>query len=590
MRWRALPLACAAVVLVAGCGGISSESPVRAGLEVGAAPADPVKILFPGPAAGSSPEQIVQGFLRAGAASDEEYEVARSFLALSSDTTWRPDSSIMVFTDESAVSVKAVDDNTVRATAKVSASIDANGRYRDLPADTTVEVVFRLQKSSGEWRISSVPEGFGLWLSASDVDRLYEPFRIHYVSTFDRTLVPDVRWFSEGKGLATRLARAQLGSPPPYLRGAARSDVPVGTRLTVDAVPVDGGVATVDLTATKPGGDPVRRQNLWAQFVATLAQVPEVDRVALKVEGSDLDLPGLEKAPASLADLGFPQTTAAPPGQPVVCTNGELFTVDTARIGEDRDAGPARRRATPASIPPGWVWLAVSRDGKETAAVGGDRAELARWREGRQIRVTPFASQLTRPTYDTHDFLWVGGQAEGASRLWVVNTRANPEDTARARPTQVSASWLQGRSVTAVKVAPDGQRVAVVSVDRAGNSTRIDVAGVVRSSNGTPQSLSEPVRVAPSLTLVRDLAWVDQTRVAALGRMADTSPVRVWVTQVGGRTTAVEASDVPAAQSITTVNGERGLVLTTDDAQVLLRAGSSWLDVAKGTDFAVPAT
>ena len=160
---------------------------MRAGLEVGAAPADPVKILFPGPAAGSSPEQIVQGFLRAGAASDEEYEVARSFLALSSDTTWRPDSSIMVFTDESAVSVKAVDDNTVRATAKVSASIDANGRYRDLPADTTVEVVFRLQKSSGEWRISSVPEGFGLWLSASDVDRLYEPFRIHYVSTFDRS-------------------------------------------------------------------------------------------------------------------------------------------------------------------------------------------------------------------------------------------------------------------------------------------------------------------------------------------------------------------------------------------------------------------
>ena len=190
----------------------------------------------------------------------------------------------------------------------------------------------------------------------------------------------------------------------------------MGTRLTVDAVPVDSGVATVDLTATKPGGDPVRRQNLWAQFVATLSQVPEVDRVALKVEGSDLDLPGLEKAPASLADLGFPQTTAAPPGQPVVRTNGELFTVDPARIGEDRDAGPARRRATPASIAPGWVWLAVSRDGKEMAAVGGDRAELARWREGRQIRVPSFATHLTRPTYDTHDFLWVGGQTEGASR------------------------------------------------------------------------------------------------------------------------------------------------------------------------------
>jgi hypothetical protein len=547
-----------AAVLLAGCGGISSDSPVRPGLEVGAAAADPVKILFPGPASGSSSQQIVQGFLRAGAASDEEYEVARSFLSLSSGTTWRPDSSIMVFTDDSAVSVKAVSENTVKAVAKVSASIDANGRYRDLPAGTTVEATFGLQKVAGEWRIGSVPEGFGLWLSASDVDRLYQPFRIHYVSTFDRSLVPDVRWFSVGKGLATRLARAQLGSPPAYLRGAVRSDVPVGTRLTVDAVPVDNGVATVDLTATKPGGDPVRRQNLWAQFVATLSQVPQVDRVALKVEGSDLDLPGVEKAPASLADLGFPQTPAAPAAQPLLRTaNGDVFTVDPARIGEDRDAGPARRRATPSSIAPGWVWLAASKDGKETAAVGGDRAELSRWREGRQIRVGRFATQLTRPSYDRQDFLWVGGQSDGSSAMWVVNTRVDPEDTARARPTQVSAPWLRARSILAVRLSPDGQRAAVVSADAAGAKPRIDVAGVVRSANGTPESLAEPVALAPSLTLVRDLVWIDETRVAVLGRMASSSPVLVWISQVGGRKTAAEASDVPAARPSGLESGRR---------------------------------
>ena len=53
---------------------------------------------------------------------------------------------------------------------------------------------------------------------------------------------------------------------------------------------------------------------------------------------------------------------------------------------------------------------------------------------------------------------------------------------------------------------------------------------------------------------------------------------------------AAELSDVPAAQSITTLNGERGLVVTTDRGEILLRAGSSWLNVAKGSDFAVPAT
>jgi hypothetical protein len=96
--------------------------------------------------------------------------------------------------------------------------------------------------------------------------------------------------------------------------------------------------------------------------------------------------------------------------------------------------------------------------------------------------------------------------------------------------------------------------------------------------------------VASTLTLARDLVWVDNTTLAVLGRINAKSPVRVWTAEVGGRLLAAEAADVPAARAITTTNGERGLVVTTDDGQVLLRAGSSWLAVAEGTDFAVPAT
>ena len=502
---------CVLAIALAGCGGISMDSPVRPGLEVGAAAADPVKVVFPGPAAGSSPEQIVQGFLRAGAASDEEYEVARSFMTLSPETTWRPDSSIMVFTDESAVSVTVADSTTVRASARVVASIDANGRYRDLPSDSMAEATFGLQRSAGEWRISSLPEGFGLWLSASDLDRLYDPFRIHYISTAGRRLVPDVRWFSIGKGLATRLARAQLGDVPAYLQGAARSDVPIGTRLTVDAVPIDNGLATVDLTATKPGGDPVRRQNLWAQFVATMTQVPEVQRVALKVEGSELDLPGVERPPSSLADLDFPQPAASPSALPVMRTGSQLFAIEPSQLGDQRDSEPGRRPASPASISTGWVWLALSKGSEEVAAVGGDRAELSRWRGSGQIRVPYFGSGLTRPTYDTQGVLWVGGKEAGAARIWAINTAADPSDAQRTRPTRVGVDWLRKRTVVSVRVAPDGQRVAVISTNSGGADPRVDVAGVVRSANGLPERLAEPLRVAPALSLARDLVWVDPT-------------------------------------------------------------------------------
>ena len=129
-----------------------------------------------------------------------------------------------------------------------------------------------------------------------------------------------------------------------------------------------------------------------------------------------------------------------------------------------------------------------------------------------------------------------------------------------------------------------------LSTETAGADPRIDVAGVIRSANGAPERLAEPQRVAPTLTLVRDLVWADQTTLAVLGRITPRASVRVWTAGVGGRMQAAELADAAGAQSITTTNGERGLVVTTDEGLVLLRAGSSWLEVAKGSDFAVPAT
>jgi hypothetical protein len=186
--------------------------------------------------------------------------------------------------------------------------------------------------------------------------------------------------------------------------------------------------------------------------------------------------------------------------------------------------------------------------------------------------------------------LWVAGQIDGAARIWALNTTADPGDVERMRPSRVGADWLRGRRVTALKLAGDGQRVAVVSTEMTGADPQIDVAGVIRSSSGVPERLAEPLRVAPTLTLVRDLVWVDQTTLAVLGRISRRSAVRVWTAEVGGALQAAELSEASTAQSITTTNGERGLVVTTDKGRILLRAGSSWLEVAEGTDFAVPAT
>jgi hypothetical protein len=583
-RYAAALTALTALVLGA-CGGLSTTSPVQRGLEVGAVQQNEVRVEANPVAPGSTPSQVVAGFIRAAAASDNEYQAARSYLSSVPEATWQPDSSVVVFTDESSLSITPRGDGSVSAVAKATARIDGSGRYEEMPPNSTVEVNFELQRVAGEWRITKVPNTFGTWLSESDLERLYDPFRVYFVSSSERRLVPDMRWFPLGTGLATRLARAVLAGVPDYLRGAVRTDVPAGTRLAVDAVPIDSGTARIDLTATRLGSDPAQRQNLAAQFLATVSQAPGVERLALQLEGTELQVPGGETSVDSLTALGF-STPSDPDVKPILRKGSTLVHLDPEQVGDvggDRGTG-GQTQSLPA-IAPGWAYLAQSRSGREIAAVSGDRAQVARWRGTQQVQMLNLGSLLTRPSYDRQDVLWVGGRDGSVTKVWAINTAADPADTARSRPAVVTAPWLAGRSVVSIRIAPDGQRAALISTDRSGRNPRVDIAGVVRQPNGLPVSLNAPLSLAPSLTLALDLVWVDDATLAVLGRKTDV--VRPWFVPLGGQIAA--GPDIAGAQSITTVNAERGLIVTTSAGQVLIRAGNRWQPVGAGTDFLVPA-
>jgi hypothetical protein len=183
--------------------------------------------------------------------------------------------------------------------------------------------------------------------------------------------------------------------------------------------------------------------------------------------------------------------------------------------------------------------------------------------------------------------LWVAGRTNGATRIWAINAASDPKDTSRATPQVVGAAWLAGRSVVSLRLAPDGQRIAVISTDANGKDPRVDVAGVVRQPNGLPASLAAPLRLAPTLTLARDLVWVDDATLAVLGRLTSAQVIRPWLVPLGGPIAA--GPEIAGAQTITTINGERGLVVTTDQHQVLIRAGSRWQRVGEGTDLLVAA-
>jgi len=593
MRRRRLLGALSAMLAVAGlsaCAGLPASSSVQQGSLVGEPALQQVRVQPDGPSAGATPEQIVRGFLRAGAGAgfDDDHATARSFFVRTVKDQWLPDSGVRVYGNESSLKVVRLTPNVLRVSAPIVAEVDSAGRYRQTPAGTSATATFGMRKLGVGWRISQPPKGFGLWLSASELDRSYRAFTVAYVSPVAQTVVVDRRWFPIIPGLATILARAQLAPVPRYLAGAARTGVPSQTTLAVDSVPVQSGRAVVDLTAPVLLASPDMRRAMWAQFVTTLMQVAAVSEVSLEVRGAGLDLPDTSGRVSTLEELGYQPNASAPVDTAILRTGGVLSRVSSDRP-PDQDQPPKAPNLPVSTIlpkvPVGWISLALSWNGQEIAAIGGDHRDLARWQWNRHFQLLPFGKDLTRPSYDSLNGLWVAGDAGGAAKVWVIDTSVTPME--KARPRVIPVPWLANRSVLALKVATDNQRVAVITSDREGGDVRVVVAGIVRSASGTPLSLSpEPLRVGWTLTAARDLAWVDDSTLAVVGRVSPTDAMGPQLVEIGGKVTAMPP--VPGARLVTNTGGLRGVVVLTDQDKILARAGSGWQVLQTGTDFLIP--
>ena len=644
IRYALLALLCAAL---AGCSVLAADPTIRPGLGVGRAEPDRnLQVAPPGPRDGAEPAVIVRGFLQAVAGSGGDFVTARQFLTGDAIEAWTPEKQTVVFrgsaqiveptAEELAASAAAAaaaglaplptpaeGELVLRISAAAWAEVGRDGHYRELAADEqrTTDVV--LTQADGEWRIRHVDGGFGRWLSTADFERLYDAYAVHYVSTGERLLIPDIRYVPTDR-VATRLSQLQLAATPDYLRGAVRQDIPESARLAVGAVPVLGGVATVDLRGEGIGSDPTARANLWAQFVATLTQVRGVEQVQISLEGSPLEIPGVERV-GSLSDLGF-TTPASVSRVPPLVRQGTLIGQATLRpqledpLGEPKPA-PTNTQGFP-EIEPEWRELALSFSGSELAGVSGDA--LSRWRQGLRYDVPGFASDLGRPCYDRYDTLWVGGvdATDASERLFAVNAAASPVDPLRSPAQAVRVPWLEGRRVVSCHVSPQGTRIALVSDTGAGTAGRLDIGTVIREPNGLPTTVVGPQALGAQFTTVSDAVWLTETSLGVLGEArAAVAAVAVdpvdlvdlvdpvepagpadpsgegevlagpqpWVMVVGGRTT--DLPDVADVARITSTGAERNLVLTSGASDVVyVRAGAQWLPAQdKGSEIIVAA-
>jgi hypothetical protein len=547
--WLAAALA-GALLLLSGCASIPDRGPVERGDAVSSEVPSEVVYTPSGPVADSSQEKILRDFLAAGTGPQDNYAVARQFLAGSFADDWDPRASVTVRPGDG--STTRTGDTDLEYAFVTSATVDQGGHY--VPSSSTVPttLAYSFVREGGQWRISEAPDG--TVLSPATFQSV---FRAHAVYFYDPTftyLVPDERWFLARSSTSTRIASALLAGPSAWLQGAVVSAFPDGTELSLTAITVADGTARVDLTSDALGATDDAVARMQAQLLASFSTLSTVTAVELSVESAPLDVPDLGRA-APLRDPGVD-------ARPLVLVQGELGFASRSALAPVEGLSAAVAALSPTSVE-----LAgdLSR-----AAVGTARGSVLVGADGSSLLVDERPG-LVAPSLDGAGWLWSVPADDSRSVVaW------SPDGT----PQAVASTLPAGDRVVTFRVSRDGTR-ALVLLDDDG-SARLLVVALLRDSRQVPTALGPPIElVAPSGTPV-DATWADQLTVATLTRSDDAT--RATLSEVGGASvTAGRPGD-----DATTIAGGTGLArlqVLSGDGTVLEPRGSTWQDTGVTADL-----
>ncbi|HEY8589428.1 MAG TPA: GerMN domain-containing protein, partial [Naasia sp.] len=521
MRAARAALAAALIALLAGCatipvaGPVNEAGPIAEGEDLG------FDFRPQGPAIGASPEEILSGFIAAGAGPQNNYEVARQFLTADFAPEWDPNAGTFVHSRATSTIVES--DTSLRLLVPASGRVDGTGRYEEYGDQLPTELRFRLVQESGEWRIGEAPGG--TVVARSLFDRLFAQRALYFYDPSFTYLVPDLRWFPATADAPTRIVEALLDGPAdPLAAPVLVSAFPEGTTLARQSVTTTAGEAVVELSDEVVRADPTTRQRMQVQLARSLVG-RNVVSVRISVDGSE---------PTAPVGGGTPILQPQVNPRPLVLRDGAFgFLVGDGVESVDGLSDVVEELAPSAAVFEGDTErLALLTATGVVAMEAGQDAVAVDERAG-----------LIAPGLDSQGFVWtVPADSPEALRVTPVGGAS----------VDIATPWQEASAIVSLGVSRDSTRLLVLLETPEG--TRLRVHGIVRDGAGAPVALSaDGFELVPAEGTPVAATWVSETAVGSLA--VDANGVGAIVTQdvAGHQLDAV--ADVPGAVALVGGNG-----------------------------------
>lgn len=533
MKARLLVLITAALALT-GCTGIPHSGKPQSVQTIGVD--EPAQDQIVGPEKNADPRGIVNGFLNANGAGALARQGALQFLTLQAKTHW--DASTITVVSDPRVGV--FKDNSVVVTGTTIGTLDRTGVYSAYfngnGSSISYTGKFGMKQVGGQWRIDSPPNG--LVLDTSQFDN-YKQRSIYFFDGSEQHLVPDPRWSPlldvnsanqpGTNALASWLiAQVALGPRDP-LQSAETTELPAQvdpTHVTVSVAAALGGLTKIEI----PGAGQLSstsRNRLAAQIAATLVpQVATVGQMEITDGGTPVTIPAADGAV-------FNSDAVTAPFVPVTSAVG-LYYINSQGGVDDESGTPLVGSVGNGGYGLESVALA-QRNGVSGLLVAGTRKngtflDIGTVGVGGKVIV----SKLPAPKVGQH--LSRPDWAPGLKEVWVGDGNAlyRVQSNGSAQPVQLTTPTgkIDGL-VTAVRLSPEGSRVALVLTNPTDGSSRVWVGIVLRGGTAGVQVVSL-APITPQDTDITDVAWNDQLKLFAVGKAASTGVPGVYEVQVDG--------------------------------------------------------